>query len=99
MHGLEVLPLEVVPLEEEVPLDTMLSTSHSLAFNGTIEDTVVTVNDNHAQPGCLVAMKDLADGITLAAREVRKFYNGVIQYRPPVCRCGCGVETKALPFL
>ncbi len=77
---------------DAVPLDT----STSLAFDGTIEDAdeVVAMNDNHAHFGCL-----LVDKIASAARGVRNFYNGVIHYRPPVCRCGCGVETKGLPFL
>ncbi len=57
-----------------VPMDAMmLSTSNSLTHNDTIEDTVVTVNDNHSKLGCLVAVKDLTDDITLAAREVRNF--------------------------
>lgn len=91
MHGLEAVPLDA-------------SNSNSLAFGGSNNededaDAVVAVNDNHAQLGCLSSVKDLADKITLAARDFGNFYNGVIHYRPPVCKCGCGVETKGLPFL
>ena len=66
MQGLEI-----------VPIDAKLSTSDSLAYNESIEDTgtVVAKKDNQAKLGCLVAMKDLTDDITLAAREVRNFYN------------------------
>ena len=84
MQGLEVMPR-----------DTMLST-----YNELFEDPVVTVKDNHAKLGCLVAMKDLTDDITLTARDVRDFYNSprksvtFTHFSPQ--KCGCGVETRGL---
>ncbi len=80
---------------EVMPGDTILST-----YNELFEDPVVTVKDNHAKLGCLVAMKDLTDDITLTAREVRHFYNSprksvtFTHFSPQ--KCGCGVETRGL---